>query len=244
MIDALTVMQGAMANDVQRMHAISQNLANVSTPGFKRERVVAHGFVDYLRLPAESGLKSTVAVQSPLLQTYTDFSSGTLHRTGAPLDVAVEGNGFLVVQTPRGEAYTRQGNLHLDSSGQLVTGAGLPLVGDGGAIRLTDPNPRIDQQGRVHDGGRLVGQIRVVNVSNPGTLADLGAGLFAPTPSTALDTNAQPRVRQGFNETSNVVSMNQMVKLIDTVRHFESSQRVIKSYSNMLDRAINVLGTF
>lgn len=244
MIDALTATQGAMLDDVLRMHAISQNLANVTTPGYKKERVVAHGFADYLNVPSANGSDVTMVVPTPLLQTYTDFSPGTLHYTGAPLDVAVEGNGFFVVQTPTGYAYSRQGKFQIDASGRLVTASGMPVMGDGGDIRLTNPNPTIDEQGNVRDGNNAVGQLRVVNVVNPETLDNLGGGLFAPTSGTAIDVNTQTRVRQGYNETSNVISMNQMVKLIDTVRHFESSQRVIRSYDNMLDKAINVLATF
>lgn len=244
MIDALSATEGGMLNDVQRMHVISHNLANVTTSGFKKERIVAHGFADYLNVSGTDNNRRLAEVPVPGLKVYTDYSSGTLHYTGNPLDVAVAGDGFFVVQTPTGEAYTRQGTFHIDSSGRLVTAEGLPVLGQGGAIRLTNMNPTIDSQGVVHDGATIAGQLQVVSVVNPETLKDIGTGLFAPSVDTSLDTNSSVGVRQGYTEASNVVSMNQMVKLIDTVRHFESSQRVLRSYDNMLDKAINVLGSF
>lgn len=244
MIDALTATQTGMLNDVQRMHAISQNLANVSTPGYKKERVVAHGFPELLGIPGVNGTEGYAEVPIPQLQTYTDFSAGTLHYTGNPLDLAVQGNEFFAVSTPNGVAYTRQGNFHLDSSGRLVTASGLPVLGESGDIRLTNPTPKIDQQGQIRDGNNAVQHLSVVNVTNPETLEDKGDGLFVSTPSTVFGASGQVDVRQGYNETSNVVSMNQMIKLIDTVRHFESSERVLRSYDNMLKRAINILPTF
>lgn len=234
MLDALGVTEVGMLNDVQRLHAISHNLANAGTVGFKKEFAVARSFVD--RLADETG-----GYGAPTMTTHVDHSEGTLKYTGNPLDAGLEGAGYFAVATPLGEAYTRQGNWRLDVNGRLVTSNGHPLLGVAGEIHVTSPEPRIDAQGRVWDGNVQVAQLRLVNVNNPDLLRPMGQGLFAATESTDLG-ESRPGVRQGFTESANVVAMHEMIKLMETVRHFEASQRIIRGYDAMLDRAINVGG--
>jgi flagellar basal-body rod protein FlgF len=237
MLDALTMTDAGMSNDVQRMHAISHNLANASTVGFKREITVARAFTDHL-----SGATGSISVDvRPALTDYVDHSAGSLKYTANPLDLGLEGDGYFVVTTPAGEAYTRQGNLRVDADGRLVTAGGHPVLGTGGEIRLTAPEPRIDNQGYVWEGATQVGQLKLMSVRNPESMTTLGQGLYMMTDATELGDGTLG-VRQGFIETANVVAMNEMIKMIETVRHFETSQKLIRAYDAMLDRAINTGG--
>jgi flagellar basal-body rod protein FlgF len=240
-IDALTMTQAGMVNDTQRLQVIGNNLANVGTLGFKKDVAVVRPFEAHVADGMVPAVRDALTVPGPELTHVTDFSSGTLKYTGNPLDLGIEGGGFLVVSTPFGEAYTRQGNLQVDEAGRLVTGAGHTVLGTGGEIRLTT-SPRIDQNGAVWDGNVQAGQLKFVKVEHPETLEKMGEGLYQASETTDVQPADGMRVRQGYAETANVVAMHEMIKLIETVRHFEASQRLVRGYDDMLDRAINVAG--
>lgn len=234
MIDILTAASGSMEHTVQRLRAISHNIANASTVGFKKEISVARSFDDAL---------TGAVMEQARVDVITDFSMGALKFTGNALDLSLDAGLFLEVATERGPAYTRQGNLHLDPDGRLVTAGGVPVTGAGGEIRLATTSPVIDQSGRVWEGEKMIDQIRLVNVSNPDTLARLSAGLYQPSPGTIVSPEpANARVHQGYLEAANVVLMDEMVQMIETMRQFESSHRLIQGYDDMLDKAVNVVG--
>jgi len=241
-MDTIAMIESGMQSDVQRLHVISQNLANLSTAGFKREVTVTRAFNDYLHAGVTgTGLQATGFAQ-PVVTTTTDQSTGPLKYSSNPLDVAVEGDGYMVVAAPWGEAYTRQGNLQIDASGRLVTSGGLAVLGISGEIHLSGSTPRIDQEGNVYDGTQLVDRLRVVQAPDPSTLVRVGGGLFANEAPGSVEEATNYRVRQGYTEAANVVSMHEMIKMIETVRHFEASQKLARGYDDMLDRAINLLG--
>jgi len=236
----LSAAEAGMVNDVERLRIISHNLANVSTVGFKRELAVTRPFAQLLS--ASSNASASGELATPIVTTQTDVSAGALMHTGNPLDLAIEGEGYFVVDTGGQEAYSRQGTFHLNADGELVTVAGQPVMTNAGEIRLASPAPVIDSQGNIHDGDTLVGQIKLVTVTNPQSLREIGGGLLLPTEATVGEASDSARVRQGYSEAANVASMNEMVRMIETVRHFEASQRLILGYDAMLGRAITDLG--
>jgi flagellar basal-body rod protein FlgF len=231
-----------MLDDVERLRIISHNLANVGTVGFKRELAVTRPFEEQL---AEAGASAeTAAPATTTLTSYVDRSPGTLTHTGNPLDLAIEGNNaYFVIDTGQQEAYTRQGTFRLDADGQLVTVNGQPVVTTAGDIRLTGPTPVIDTQGNIRDNGSIVGQLKLVTVADPQSLQEVGNGLYVAPDSTNAAIADTARVRQGFTEAANVITMNEMIRMIETVRHFEASQKLIQGYDSMLDRAISDLGS-
>jgi flagellar basal body rod protein FlgG len=234
MTEIVSIAQAGMLADVERLRAVSQNLANISTLGYKREIVVSRPFMD--RLDALSASNTTV----PTLSTTTDHSPGSLKFTGNPLDVSVDKNAYFIVRTDSGEALTRQGNFRLDPSGRLVTASGATVVGNEGEIRLTTPNPRIDNDGSIWEGATKVATLRLAYVADPNQLQRLGNGLYLASSSVPASDAATP-VRQGYVEAANTVAMDEMIRMIETVRHFEASQRLLRGYDSMLDRAINQL---
>lgn len=235
-----------MLDDVERLRIISHNLANVGTVGFKRELAVTRPFEEQM---TEAGVSAETAAPSglPLTTTvtsYIDRSPGTLTHTGNPLDLAIEGNNaYFVIDTGQQEAYTRQGTFRLDADGQLVTVSGQPVVTTAGDIRLTGPTPVIDTQGNIRDNGSIVGQLKLVTVADPQSLQEVGNGLYMAPDSTTAEIADTARVRQGFTEAANVITMNEMIRMIETVRHFEASQKLLQGYDSMLDRAISDLGS-
>src|SRR5258708_9897156 len=136
-----------MINDVERLRIISHNLANVSTVGFKREVAVTRPFAQLLS--ASSNALASGGLATPIMTTQTDVSAGALIHTGNPLDLAIEGEGYFVVDTGEQEAYSRQGTFHLNADGELVTVAGRPVMTNAGEIRLPSPAPVIDSQGNI-----------------------------------------------------------------------------------------------
>jgi len=237
--NAFTVAVQSMHNDQLSMDGISRNLANVSTVGYQRETPVATPFAQLMQSGAAGGVAMSLGV--PEVHAAIDHRAGGLKRTGEPLDVAIEGDGYFQVATASGPAYTRQGSFHLDTRGRLVTDAGDPVMGTAGEVQLTTIAPQIDGQGHITDNGRVVGQLKAVRFDQSTALTRLGAGLLQPAAdSTPLDASAT--FRQGHVESSNVSSMTEMVQLVQTMRHFEAGQRVVQAYDEMLDKAFRKLG--
>jgi flagellar basal body rod protein FlgG len=229
-----------MTTDIARMSVIGQNLANVSTTGYRRELPVGVPFVDYLAI----GGGQAIPAQQMLLSSVHDFRPGSLQSTGNPLDFAVEGEGFFEVLTDGGSQYTRQGNFRMDSIGRLVTEAGSPVAGESGEILLKSSQIKVDGQGRIVEGEKDIGRIRVTRFSDPQSLVPLGSGMYALGERSSVRTEGFTRLRQGFLEASNVNSTQEMVRMIETMRHFEAGQKVIQAYDDMLGRAFTKLGDF
>lgn len=238
MSEVLAIAAKSMADDLARMATISHNLANATTPGFKKDITVTRPFIEYLQ--TYGAYPRTFTTTVPVLDTVVDYKAGSLRYTGGALDVALDGDGFIELQSDHGPLYTRQGNFQVDARGRLITATGIPVAGD---ITLTTTQIRIDNQGRVFDDDRPAGQLRVVSFEHPGALQKVGAGLFI-APNATAGQQSESRVRQGYLENSNVASVTEMVNIIDTMRHFEATQRLIQGYDAILDRAIRMLGEY
>jgi flagellar basal-body rod protein FlgF len=231
MADALSIAARIMADDLYRLNVISQNLANAGTTGYKKEVVVARPFVDYLQ--------QNVAVSLPALSSTSDPRQGSLTQTASALDVAIEGGGFFELAGAEGPLYTRQGSFRLDGRGRLVTPAGLPVMGAGGEITLSGAQPSIDRQGRIFEGERFAAQLKIVAFADPARLTPLGGGLYGA--STPGEPATEPlQVRQGFLESSNVVTLPEMVRMLELTRRFESASRIAQGYDGMLGAAIRI----
>lgn len=261
MQEVLAIALTSMHHDMSRLDRIALNLANISTPGYKREVVAVRPFADVL--DATNQAQQAVATgdvtgrdpaqASSAFQVLSDMRPGTVRVTGQPLDVALSGEGFLEVSTDQGPAYTRQGNLRLDARGRLVTAHGYPVMGKNGDIYLTTPTPAIDASGYITEPnattgpavaapGTPVAQLKVVRFDSSMELQRLGDGLVAAGSGMTVVGDGQAQLRQGALENANVSSMQEMVQLIQTMRHFESMQKVAQGYDEMLGISIRKLG--
>jgi len=239
MSDLLAIAALAMNDDTTRMATISHNLANATTPGFKKEIPVSRPFAEVLSAQMAGG-GAGIATTLPASTSVVDMRPGSLRYTGAPLDVALDSDGWFELAAGDGAVYTRAGSFQIDARGRLVGPNGIPLAG---TITLSTTQPRIDAAGRVFEDDKPVGQLRVVKIEHPELMQKLGDGLYA-APSSDVGEVSEVRVRQGYLENSNVTTLTEMVRIIDTVRHFEASQKLIQSYDGLLDRAIRTLGEF
>jgi flagellar basal-body rod protein FlgG len=257
MTDVLAISLQSMQQDMARLERISMNMANATTPGYKREVASSlplntGGFSDAMRSAgvSRSGAQGDVSGSAAgMLLIQTDARPGTLKSTGQSLDVALTTPGFFEISTEAGLAYTRQGSWQLDGRGRLVTAQGNPVMGQGGEIVLTRPNPVIDATGQVFEskpGGGAeatpVAQLKVVQFDNAKDLRRMGNGLMHTDQAPTQLADSDVQLRQGFVENSNVSSMQEMVQLIQSMRHFESMQRVALGYDEMIGGAVRKLG--
>mgnify|MGYP002064057616 CR=1 FL=1 len=166
-----------------RLDLLTNNLANVNSPGYKADKPI-------FRLPAEvadaaasrnqnPALRQSVSPYTPPFDSVIDVSAGPLKKTGNPLDVAIEGPAFFAVDTPDGEQYTRKGSFIVDADGNLTTADGFAVLGQGGPISVTGSQVQIDASGKVSADGKEVGQLRLVRFDAPEALEKTGDALFA-----------------------------------------------------------------
>lgn len=223
----------------QRHEVIANNLANASTPGFKRDDLLP---VPPPAQPTAAG-GGTVPDSVPAALQWTDFSQGLIHHTGRDLDVALNGPGFLVVDTPGGLRYTRNGTLSLGPDGFLVTASGAKVLGQRGPIRVPPGRVTITPPGEVRVAGQTVDTLRVVEFPAPQRLLKEGNGLFVPA-----DPAAEPRPATGSQvvgeslEGSNVSPVEAMVSMIEILRTYEAAQRAIQAADEVNRQAVNEVG--
>jgi flagellar basal-body rod protein FlgF len=221
---------------MRRLEVISNNLANASTPGFKADQIQFESVLAGVKNPS---------TQDPSLSNErfsTDFTSGPLQKSDNVLDVALDGDGFFVVQTPQGPAYTRQGNFHRGAGGKLVTADGYEVQGQGGPISVAGGRIQIGGDGVVTVDGSPAGTLAQVDFPKPYALSKAGAGLFVPADPQTATTPSSAQVKQGFLESSNVKVVVEMARMIETSRYFESCAKAVKSYDDMASKAANELG--
>jgi flagellar basal-body rod protein FlgF len=232
-----------MQADQARMESISHNTANVLTPGFKRHIAITPGFATQFAQGAAPGTASPAAPASAPM-TMIDPSSGTLRYTGNVHDVAIEGAAFFEIITPTGIAYTKAGSLRTDVQGRLVTLQHAPVMGAAGELRLSGGAFSIAPNGDVSQDGRIAGRLRLVQFVNPEALIPAGNGIYEAGASSVQEPKTTSSLRIGFLESSNVSTPQEMVRLTETVRHFESLQRIVQGYDETLEKTIRKLGDF
>lgn len=227
---------------MKRLDIISNNLANVNTPGFKKDKMLFESMLAGDVNPPAFPQGSTA---DPILQkdsVYIDYSAGSVAQTGNPLDVAIDGDGFFMVSTPNGPAYTRQGNFRISADGTLVTSDGYPVLGDGGPVKIPGGSVDIDSTGLVTVDSIPSGTITLVDFPKPYKFTKTGSALLVPSDPQAKAEPATGTVRQGHLEGSNVETITEMVQMIETSRYFDTCQRVIRGFDDMAAKAVGDLG--
>lgn len=208
----------------RQLQVIANNLANMNTPAYKNESLV---FERYL-MPAGVGHTLSYVEDYGVVR---NESEGPLQKTGNPLDVAIDGPGYLTVQTPNGVQYTRDGHLQLNGRGQLVTGAGYPVLDTAGQPITLDPrsgSPSIASDGTISTPAGPLGKIGVVEFANPQALREAEGGYY--TAKTQAPLPAQnTQVMQGMIEQSNVNPMVEMTRMMTLLRDYQSTQNVLKA---------------
>lgn len=223
----------------RNMEIIANNLANSSTAGFKREAPL----FEELLVPVENndGTGQTEVAFVRDWGVVRDMTSGSLEQTGGSLDVAVDGNGMFVVNTPAGERYTRDGHFKLNEQGKLVTADGNPVLSDGGEIVIPpgENDIKIARDGTVSTRQGQAGKIRVVAFPAH-ALSKEGNNLYSASVAAAPAPNA--RVMQGMIERSNVEPVLEITKMIEVQRAYQHSTETLNATDDIIRRAVQRLG--
>ena len=228
------------------MDVIANNLANASTPGFKRETAKFEEFVTHVA-PSEgqTGQQAVSFVKDAGLTR--DISQGGLQATGAPLDLAINGNGFFTVQTAAGLRYTRDGHFTLDQNGQVVDSDGNALQGDGGALTITPDSGdiHISKDGIISGSGTnnqpvLLGKIQLVDFADDHALVDQGSNLYST--SQAPQSADVGSISQGALESSNVQPVLEISHMIEVMRAYQATATLSQSQEDLTRQAIDKLG--
>jgi flagellar basal-body rod protein FlgF len=234
MDQAAVIAASGLRSRMQALDLLSNNLANSSTGGFKLDRE----FYTLYSAEGEGGDPSQTTLPEVKSQ-WTDFSQGTLTATGSPLDVALNGQGFFVVDGPSGPLYTRNGSFHVSSTGQLITSEGYPVQGTSGAIQVrSQSHVEIGGDGTVNQDGASVGQLKIVDFDNRGILEKTAGSFFTNTQPKVTPVAAKATVSQGQLEQSNVQPAETAVRLVGVMRQFEMLQKAITLTTDMSKQAI------
>jgi flagellar basal-body rod protein FlgF len=231
----------------QELDVVANNIANIDTTGFKADNAQ---FGEYLMSRASdqafNGRDRRVSFVQDRL-SWTDLSPGSVQHTGNPLDVAIDGNAFLVVQTPRGQRYTRNGSLSITATGQLVTNSGDQVLGDSGPITFqsTDHDVVISSNGiiTVREGNSTAdasrGKLQLVTFDQPQMLQkDTGSAFTAPAGVNSAPAGPNIRVVQGAIEKSNVNGVAAMARLIQITRSYTDIANILQQQSEQRRNAL------
>lgn len=231
----------------RNQNVISNNMTNVSTPGFKSDKYMSTTFREELMYRSGNIDKDnkteigTMAMVRASDETVTDFDIGAVEPTNEIFDVALRGDGFFMVQTQDGIGYTRDGSFILDDQGYLSLPSVGRVVGRNGFIRIGTDKIKIDSAGRIfsEDGRTAYGQIAVVDFNNYDNMVKGGNGVFY-TNEQAVASNTQMLWK--YLERSNVDAVQEMVNMMSSQRALQSASQVLKMYDQIMGKAVTDLG--
>lgn len=240
MIKGIYHSASAMIPRLRQQEVIANNIANVSTPGFKKDSI----FIGELSQAQARHKPVKSDWERPMIdQVYTDYAQGPFIRTGAQLDIAIEGEGFFVVQTADGEeVLLRNGSFTIDELGFVVTSDGDMALGTGGPIQLPAGDIMISDGGVISVNGDEISTLRIALVDDPGALEKRGSGRFHIPDGVEVQDAVSFAVRQGYLESSNVDVITQMVEMIASYRAYEADAQALKSQDQSLEKLISEVG--
>lgn len=257
MVKGLYTAYTGMINEQHRMDTMTNNLANSTTVGFKKEGTTSQSFDALLAVKIKDtsepvNIPKPIGYNTPgvkIGENYTDYSQGSFKITDNPTDLALSGEGFFCIEfkNKAGETstkYTRDGSFTLTQEGYLVTKDGDYVIGaNDGRIRL---NPlldvSVDSQGRILQNDAVVASIKLVDFQDYNYLKKYGENLLEPVEGATIINNPDCKVYSGYLEMSNVNIVTEMVDLIAITRQYESNQKIIRTIDDTLQIAANQLG--
>lgn len=232
-----------MITQNRNLNVISNNMANVSTPGYKNDTLVQGTFREELIYRYDRAGKTPVGVVSRVntaVERVTDYKDGGLKETGSPLDVGLTGNGFFVIQTANGPVYSRNGSFNLDNDGYITAPGIGRVMGTNGPIRLTTDNVSIDSQGNIMDIRTFqnLGRLQIVDFADYNQLTKITGGVFRANaqPQNAADV----KVTQKYIEDSNVSMVDEMTAMITGQRALQSASQVLRMYDQLTSKVVQI----
>jgi len=239
MIKGLYTSASGMLPHLKKQEIAANNIANAGTPGFKRDMI----FTQELSRAERKFLPRRTDWEQPMVDdVYVDFAPGGFDKTGNPLDMAIEGDGFFKLETDDGATVlTRSGSFTVDADG-FLTFAGLRLVGEGGPIEVGSGQVAVAQTGEVQVDGLTAGRIVPATVSDISQLNKIGNSLYEVPPDAELIAVDRFNIRQGFVETSNVDIVREMIDMMISFRAYEANSKAVQSQDQTLNQLFNRVG--
>lgn len=226
----------------RQLSVIANNLANMNTTGYKGEHMM---FMEHpVRSRGGERIMGDKVSYVRDIATVRDLHEGSFRETGNPLDMAIHGDGYFVVQTENGERYTRNGRFQLDDAGQLVTQQGDPVLSDGGQpffFAPGDADIHVTRDGTLSTRNGPLGRLRIVGFDNPHELKEVSGGMFVA--ETAPAEVEQPDVVQNMLESSNVEPIIEMTRLIDVNRSYKEAHKLIEAEDERMKKMIRELAS-
>jgi flagellar basal-body rod protein FlgF len=226
----------AMSAALQNQDILAQNLAHAPVPGYRRQSLSFEEFT------ATSAATSSPATDQTLYgaqvgRNSSSFAAGPYQKTGNPLECAIQGDGFFVLDGSNGPLYTRNGQFHVNADGQLASPSGYAVRGSNGSIRIPANAAAIviAQDGSVSADGATVGQLRLASFDDPNQLQRVGTTLFS-APDGVNPQTANGMVRQGYREGSNVQIVQEMVQMIAGMRQYEAAAKAMRSLADAMQQ--------
>lgn len=228
-----------MSAALQNQDILAQNLAHAPVPGYRRQSL---SFEEFVSSQSATNYPTTSKPLhgASIARNASSFAPGVYQKTGNPLECAIQGDGFFVLNGPNGPVYTRNGQFQINDQGQLVSASGYPVVGTNGTLQIptTAAQIIISQDGTVSADTTQVGQLRLASFSDPTQLVRAGTTLFSAPDGVAAQTSTAS-VRQGYREGSNVSVVHEMVQMISGMRQYEAAAKALRSLSDAMQQRIN-----
>lgn len=249
-----------MLTQSRNLNVISNNMVNVQTAGYKRDKMVTSTFEEemlYRTGTQKKGNPTPLAVTSKIKtasETIVNYEQGSYEQTEGLFDFAIGGNGFFCIETGAGERYTRNGSFSVDEEGYLMAdGIGRVLSTEGGPIRIPDENFTVDSQGRIMvdmgdaegteaSGATLLGTLRVVDFADYGQLHKEDNGMFSTTQAPAAVDPEGTAILWKSVEKSNVDMVEEMTAMMASQRALQSAAQMLKMYDQIMSKSVADIG--
>ena len=233
MLKGIHTSASGMIPQARKQEVIANNVANAGTPGYKADRL----FTKELSKAAAKAQPTRSDWETPMLdKTYVDFRPGAFDQTGNDLDLAIDGDGFFLLQDLEGGRFlTRSGRFTVDNEGFMTHSDGMRLIGQGGPVQVGQGKISIDPDGTIQVNGLTVDRIIPQAVADMGTLDKIGSALFAVPANEEVASATNTEIRQGYLETANVDIVQEMVDMIITYREYEANAKAMQAQDQTLD---------
>ncbi|WP_317366670.1 flagellar basal-body rod protein FlgF [uncultured Tyzzerella sp.] len=240
-----------MMTQMNNLDVITNNIANVDNTGFKKDMNVVQSFSEELMKrfndPEESLVKvdnniGSVSLGNFVAEVNTDFSTGSMKKTGGTYDLAINGDGFFAIETMDNgnivEKYTRDGSFTVNSNNELMTKEGNYVLGENGRIVIPNGKITISENGNIYSNNEFVDKLKIVDFENKETLRKYGDNLYNKI-DESVEKPFTGTILQSQIEMSNVNAVQEMVKMIAVSRAYELNQKMVQSHDAILGRAVN-----
>lgn len=250
MLKGFYTLTSGMLTQSRNLNTISNNMANTSTPGFKKDTMVSTTFQEELLYrtgnkdkSGRASLGSSTSMIRKADKTITNYSQGTFDDTERTLDFAIQDKGFFEIQTKDGNRYTRNGSFTLDEQGYLTLQHVGRVMGENGPILLNADNINVDNKGNIlSETGEELGRIKIVDFNDYSQLTKIDEGVFQNPNAQNIKLNDNPNIKSKTLERSNVNPMNEMVSMMTSQRALQSASQILKMYDQLLGKAVTEIG--